>query len=262
MTIGPSSPYAMMPCAGPPPAKTAPGPAPVPCGAGAAWQAAGGANVMELGTQLQAGLAQLQQLGLQPGSVSPPPAAGMRVVSGVTDRRIGTIQPDGTYVPEPGAFRQDDPSAFRAQLTDLLKRRGSPMADSVDALVASSLRHGVDPRLMVAIAGQESEFGTTNPDSLRNNPFGFFWNGDSNSPFSSWEEGYERVATRLGEMIHDQGFTSVYRLGEGDPNVRDDGYCEVGAGNDPTGLNSGWIGGVSAMYRELGGNPDDVRLPG
>jgi hypothetical protein len=149
--------------------------------------------------------------------------------------------------------------ALVAQLRELLERRGSPMASSVEALVDAAHRHGIDPRIMVAIAGQESEFGTTNPQSLRNNPFGFLWNGDLNSPFESWEAGYERVAGRLAEMIHEQGFTSVYALGEGDPNVRDDGYCEVGARNDPTGLNSGWIGGVSAMYRELGGDPNDLR---
>ena len=152
-----------------------------------------------------------------------------------------------------------DRDALVAQVRDLFVRRGSPMADSVEALVDAAQRHGIDPRIMVAIAGQESEFGTTNPASLRNNPFGFLWNGGLDSPFESWEAGYERVATRLAEMINDEGFTSVYALGEGDPNVANDGYCEVGASNDPSGLNTGWIGGVSAMYRELGGNPDDVR---
>jgi hypothetical protein len=172
---------------------------------------------------------------------------------------VATTKSAAGSVAARGGGVSPDRDALVAQIRDLFVRRGSPMADSVEALVDTAQRHGIDPRIMVAIAGQESEFGTTNPESLRNNPFGFFWNGDSNSPFDSWEEGYERVATRLSEMINDQGFTSVFELGEGDPNVANDGYCEVGASNDPTGLNDGWIGGVSAMYRELGGDPEDVR---
>lgn len=161
-------------------------------------------NLIQPGMQLQL-----------PGSAPLPTSTITSLGSPTAPPRAQASSPPITQITTPTASTGGlDRDALVTQIRDLFERRNSPMAASVEALVDTALKHGVDPRLMVAIAGQESEFGTTNPESLANNPFGFFWNDGVNSPFPSWEEGYERVATRLAEMVNDEGLNSIGTLGQ------------------------------------------------
>lgn len=74
------------------------------------------------------------------------------------------------------------------QLQRFLSKQASPMADHSGAIIGAANRHGIDPRLIVAIAGVESTFG-------RNcggfNAWG--WN-NGKTRWSSWEHSIEAFA--------------------------------------------------------------------
>ena len=65
-----------------------------------------------------------------------------------------------------------------------LASHGSPLAERAEHIVAAGLRHGVDPRWIVAISGTESNFGQKHHGY---NAWG--WSpGDALSRWSSWDE--------------------------------------------------------------------------
>jgi len=137
--------------------------------------------------------------------------------------------------------------ASAAQLDAYLAGKGSPMAGSGAALMASGGRWQIDPRLIVAIAGAESSFG-----AITCAPFNAWGYGCPNGPynFSSWADGIDTVAQGLRTNYLSEGRVSVALI-----NLK---YAPLGAANDPTGLNNHWTANVSKFYLEQGGDPNDV----
>jgi len=131
-------------------------------------------------------------------------------------------------------------------LTRYLRKRGSPLAGSVPAIVKYSTRHGVDPRFVIAVAGQETRFGKVGNATAMNNAWGW---GPGKS-FKNWGAAVNTLAKGLA----DPNF--VY-AGQGNDTISEIAgkWAPIGAGNDPTGLNQHWTKGVSQFYKELGGNP-------
>ena len=126
----------------------------------------------------------------------------------------------------------------------------SPLVGLGVAFVRAGEAGGIDPRALVAIAYHESKLGTlgqlgwdSQPGPIQN-PFGW----GPGIRFGSWEEGIMTVATSLGRRYIARGNDT---LAEVQPI-----WAPIGASNDPTGLNRNWLPGVSATYRELGGDPD------
>lgn len=68
--------------------------------------------------------------------------------------------------------------------------------------------------------------------------------GQSKMKFSSIPEGIYAMARNLKNNYIDQGLNSIASIQQK--------YAPVGADNDPYGLNSDWINGVSNFYRSLG----------
>ena len=56
-----------------------------------------------------------------------------------------------------------------------------------------------------------------------------------------------RAAVATLTQMHGTGAATIAELGAQ--------WAPVGAANDPTGLNSGWVTGVAAAYASLGANP-------
>ena len=108
----------------------------------------------------------------------------------------------------------------------------------------SGQRYGIDPRLLVAIAGAESSFG-----AKLCAPFNAWGWGCPNAPFAftSWSDGIDRIASGLQRFYVSEGRVSVIAIHEK--------YAPNNAGNDPLGLNSYWVGNVSRFLIEQGGNP-------
>ncbi|MCZ4495905.1 MAG: conjugal transfer protein [Thermoleophilia bacterium] len=141
------------------------------------------------------------------------------------------------------------PSA--ADLDAYLIGKGSPMAGQGGAFLASGGRWQLDPRLLVAIAGAESNFG-----AITCAPFNAWGWGCPNGPydFDSWADGIDTVAEGLRTNYLSEGRTTVALI-----NLK---YAPVGAENDPTGLNNHWTTNVSRFLTELGGDPGNVDIAG
>ncbi len=129
--------------------------------------------------------------------------------------------------------------------------KGSPMTGQGAAYVASGGQWQVDPRLVVAIAGAESNFG-----QITCAPFNAWGWGCPNGPyeFESWADGFDTVMKGLRTNYLSEGRTSVALIHQK--------YAPVGAANDPTGLNDNWTVNVSRFMVEMGGDPNDVDLDG
>lgn len=127
------------------------------------------------------------------------------------------------------------------QLRQYLKSKGSPLAPYTNAIIRAGRKYGVDPRLIVAISGQETRFGTYGPAQRIKNA----WGWGPHIQFGSWQEGIDAIAKGLRTGYLDQGLRTVGQIGAK--------WAPVGAANDPTGLNNHWAAGVNAILKELGG---------
>jgi hypothetical protein len=128
--------------------------------------------------------------------------------------------------------------ASAAQIDAYLRGKKSPLAGYGKSFVTAGRRYGVSPALLVAIAGAESSFGRINSGKF--NSFG--WGPGINFP--SFDAAINDVAKGLKTGYLDQGRRSIQAIGAK--------WAPIGAGNDPTNLNSNWADNVSKFYRELG----------
>jgi cell wall-associated NlpC family hydrolase len=131
-------------------------------------------------------------------------------------------------------------------LTAYLRKRGSPLADHVPALMRAANRHRIDPRLLVAISGGETSFGTNGRGPKVYNA----WGVGPGRAYSSWEDGLDSVAELLRKSYVGKGLTSLSAIQQK--------WAPVGAGNDPSNLNSNWIRTIGQFYSDLGGDPRNV----
>jgi hypothetical protein len=167
-------------------------------------------------------------------------AASSAAVSSSTLVGYGGPMPTLTQIPRGSA-----PSA--AMIDAYLAAKGSPLAGQGGAFVASALRWSLDPRLVVAIAGAESNFG-----EITCGPFNAWGWACPNDPadFADWATGIETISRGLRKGYLNEGRTSVVLIQQK--------YAPSAAANDPTGLNNNWVGNVSKFLLELGGDPSQV----
>ena len=134
-----------------------------------------------------------------------------------------------------------------ASIDAYLFSKGSPMAGNGAYVIMSARTWGLDPRLIVAIAGAESNFGSQVCGSY--NAWGW---SCPNSPvqFTSWQDGIETIASGLRRYYIDSGRTTVSLIQQK--------WAPSGAANDPTGLNNHWVGNVTRFLVEMGGSPTSL----
>lgn len=131
-----------------------------------------------------------------------------------------------------------------ARIDAYLASKGSPLAGLGATFVAEAGRVGLDPRMLVAITGAETSFGTYGPSQLIFNPFGL----GPGMRFARWEDAIQRAAQNLGGHLYlADGRVTIPAIQQR--------WAPEGASNDPTGLNSNWTRNVSHNYAEQGGNP-------
>jgi hypothetical protein len=128
-----------------------------------------------------------------------------------------------------------------SEIDSFLSDQGSPIAGNGSTFFNSGVQYDVDPRLIVAISGQESSFGTNwaacKPPPLGYNAWSWFYNGNCpNSPFSSFANGIQKVTSGIRRLYLNQGRTTIASI--------EQLYCASGCGN--------WTGGVSDFYLSLG----------
>jgi hypothetical protein len=119
---------------------------------------------------------------------------------------------------------------------------GSPLTGIGAALVAGAAGSGLDPRVLAAIALQETRLGTAGGGPAVHNPFGL----GPGLAFPTWAAAIA-LAVHTLQSMHAAGAQTIAEIAVH--------WAPVGAANDPTGLNANWIGGVSAAYAALGGDP-------
>lgn len=130
-----------------------------------------------------------------------------------------------------------------AAIDALLGGAGSPLAGEGRVFVRRAAAAGIDPRFLLAITAQESGFGLYPPSQAIHNPFGL----GPGIRFPSDAAAITRVARTLSRYYVEEGRTRIATIGPK--------WAPIGAANDPRGLNENWVGGVSAYFRALGGDP-------
>lgn len=78
------------------------------------------------------------------------------------------------------------------QIRDFLSRHNSPMAGHAEEIILAGNRYGIDPRMIVAIAGVESQYGKR---CRGFNAWG--WNG-GRTRWSSWTESIDVYSASMG----------------------------------------------------------------
>ena len=111
--------------------------------------------------------------------------------------------------------------------------------------VADAEADGVDPRLLVAISGAETSFGTYGPAQTIHNPFGL----GPNLRFPSWSAAIQARRRQPGRatLYRGAGLVTI-------PEIQAR-WAPLGVANDPANLNSNWQINVNHYFAELGGNP-------
>lgn len=136
-------------------------------------------------------------------------------------------------------------SSLASALDKYLAQKGSPLAGYGNTLVRAGSHYGVDPRLIVAISGGETGFGTASGTGTDVSVGHNAWGWGPHKQFSSWEEGINAIAGGLQSGYLSEGRNTIQSIGEK--------WAPIGAGNDPTNLNSNWVNTIGRYYQELGG---------
>jgi cell wall-associated NlpC family hydrolase len=132
-----------------------------------------------------------------------------------------------------------------SRLDSYLAGKGSPLAGLGSVFVYQSTAVGLDPRLLVAISGAETSFGVYGPSQRIHNPFGM----GPGIVYPSWQDSIASAARNLGGRLYKgSGLVTIAQIQRR--------WAPLGAGNDPTNLNSHWYKNVSRYYAELGGDPN------
>lgn len=116
-----------------------------------------------------------------------------------------------------------------------LQHYQSPLFPFTGKILESAQKYGVDPRLIVAIAQQESNLGKKSPDGCFN-AWGWGIHAQGTTCFSGWEEAIEMVTRGIGRDYCAKGYCE-------DPCVMMKKYTPRSNGS--------WCAGVNQFLEEL-----------
>ena len=119
--------------------------------------------------------------------------------------------------------------------------QGRSPLEGYGAVIVTASRNKVDPRLIVAIAGAETSFGTAGGGPRYFNAWGL---GPGNH-YSSWKAGIEAAVYNLtrpgGYYAGKNTILSIWKT-----------WAPAGAANDPQGLNANWPQNVLRFMEDMG----------
>jgi len=134
------------------------------------------------------------------------------------------------------------------QIDTYLTGKNSPIAGNGAVFFSSGSIYNVDPRLVVAIAGAESSFGTAwdaCPETGFNAWSWFYGGSCPNSSLISFADGISKVTSGIRRLYLNKGYTTIPQIAEM--------YCGSGC--------ESWIPNVTQFYTDLGGNVNDLTFP-
>ena len=129
---------------------------------------------------------------------------------------------------------------------------GGALAEHYDTFMSAAKENNLDPKLLIAIAMNESARGTSYAARTRHNLFGRYDPNAINPRtgargyhkyYRDADESIRDIARHLRREYIDKGLTSIETIARK--------YAPVGAENDPTGLNGGWPEAVGKFYQQL-----------
>lgn len=123
------------------------------------------------------------------------------------------------------------------------KKPRNPLIGFGEVFVQEAVTANLDPRLLVAIAMQETSLATTGRAASVHNPFGM----GPGINYPSWDTAIAAAAENLTRNYTAKGLVTIAQIGAK--------WAPVGAVNDPAGLNNNWVIGVSRAYQQMGGDP-------
>jgi len=108
-------------------------------------------------------------------------------------------------------FQLMTPDEVALLVKDYLQKNNSPMVDAYQDLIDTARKYEIDPLLLVSIAQCESNLGKKMPQNCYN-PFGWGIHKAGTLCFSSWKEGFDRVAQGLRENYLDEGLVTPDKI--------------------------------------------------
>ncbi len=131
-----------------------------------------------------------------------------------------SVQPQMAHATIAGAsasFKMEAQKPERDYRVDLLRnylnQYNSPLADEAEIFVSEADKYQIDYRLLPAMAGVESWFGTRLP-AKSYNAWGWGIYGTHMTYFTSWEDGIHTISKELRERYMDKwGDRNVYEIG-------------------------------------------------
>lgn len=120
-------------------------------------------------------------------------------------------------------------------IENYLRRYNSPLLPYSDLIVRASSLNGVDPRLIVAIAQQESNLGKSCPENCFN-AWGWGIHSRGTKCFSGWEEAIQGVVKGIAEKYCSKGYCE-------DPCIMMKKYTPKSNGS--------WCFGINQFLREM-----------
>ena len=145
------------------------------------------------------------------------------------------------------------PGITAEAIDEYLRSKGSPLAGYGNVFVSEGRRYSVDPRLIVAMAGSESTFGTTTcqdkPATEIHNAWGYMhWPQGIRTclSFATWQAGIRTVTWQIGagNNYFTAGRYTIEEIGRT--------YCGQTCNN--------WIRNATTFYVEMGGDTSNLRF--
>ena len=127
---------------------------------------------------------------------------------GYGDPLVYTSRQDDSKVIFPSIKGED---STLLMIEKYLSHYRSPLSPYAQVLVETAWQFGVDPKLIVAIAQQESNLGKSSPENCYN-AWGWGIYGNNVIRFDSWAEGIEKVGEGISKNYAQKGLDTPEKM--------------------------------------------------